>query len=70
MAGATISLGDAVRNAVKEVGISVQEAIEMATIRPAKAVGLSDKIGSLAVGYPAVFTVFDDELLKFEVIKA
>jgi len=69
LAGATISLGDAVRNAVKEVGISVQEAIEMATIRPAKAVGLSDKVGSIALGYPAVFTVFDDDLSKFEVIR-
>ena len=69
LAGATISLGDAVRNAVKEVGIPVQEAIEMATIRPAKAVGLADKIGRLALGYPAVFTVFDDDLLKFEVIR-
>lgn len=68
LAGATISLGDAVRNAVREMGISVQEAIEMATIRPAEAVGMADKIGQLAVGYPAVFTSFDDTLTKFEVI--
>ena len=69
LAGATISLGDAVRNAVREVGISVQEAVEMATVRPAKAVGLADKVGTLAVGFPAVFTVFDDDLLNFEVIR-
>jgi len=69
LAGATISLADAVRNAVQEVGISIQEAIEMATIRPAKAVGLSDKVGRVAVGYPAAFTVFDNDLLKFEVIR-
>lgn len=68
LAGATISLADAIRNAVREVGIPLQEAIEMATIRPAIAVGLDDKIGSLAVGYPAVFTSFDNSLEKFEVL--
>lgn len=68
LAGATISLADAVRNAVREVGISVQEAVEMATIRPAMALRSDDKIGSLAVGYPAVFTSFDDALEKFEVL--
>lgn len=68
LAGATISLPDAIRNAVKIVGIPLKEAIEMATIRPAKALGLSDRIGSVAVGYPAVFTTFDDNLEKFEVL--
>lgn len=69
LAGATISLADAVRNTVQQLDIPLQEAIEMATIRPAQAVGLADQIGSIAVGYPAVFTVFDDDLKKFEVLK-
>jgi N-acetylglucosamine-6-phosphate deacetylase len=69
LAGATISLADAVRNAVREVGIPLQEAVEMATIRPAKALGLESVIGRIAVGYPAVFTTFDDDLLNFSVLK-
>jgi len=69
LAGATISLGDAVRNAVKIVGIPLQEAIEMATIRPAKATNLDKQIGYVAIGYPAIFTTFDDNLEKFEVLK-
>ena len=69
LAGATISLGDAVRNAVEILGIPVQEAIEMATIRPATALGIQDKIGSIAPGYPAVFTTFDDNLETFEVLR-
>ena len=69
LAGATISLGDAVRNAVKMVGIPLQEAIEMATIRPAKALNLDQQIGYLSVGYPATFTTFDDDLKQFEVLK-
>jgi N-acetylglucosamine-6-phosphate deacetylase len=68
LAGATISLGDAVRNAVKQVDIPLQEAIEMATIRPAVAVGLSESVGRIAPGYPAVFTTFDDSLSTFEVL--
>jgi N-acetylglucosamine-6-phosphate deacetylase len=69
LAGATISLADAVRNTVQQLDIPLQEAIEMATIRPAKAVHMADQIGSIAAGYPAVFTVFDNDLKKFEVLK-
>lgn len=68
LAGATISLTDAVRNAVEFVGIPLQEAIEMATIRPAIAIGVADRIGKIDVGYPAVFTTFDDNLANFEVL--
>ena len=68
LAGATISLGDAVRNAVQIVGIPLQEAIEMATIRPAAALRLSNHIGKIEAGYPAVFTVFDDSLDTFDVL--
>jgi len=68
LSGAAISLGEAIYNAVHEVGIPLQEAIEMATIRPAKAIGLQNKVGQIAIGYPAVFTVFDNALKTFEVI--
>ncbi|MCE7061213.1 N-acetylglucosamine-6-phosphate deacetylase [Dyadobacter sp. CY343] len=69
LAGATISLPDAVRNAVEIIGIPLQEAIEMATIRPAKALNLANKIGRVDIGYPAVFTTFDNELKSFEVLR-
>jgi N-acetylglucosamine-6-phosphate deacetylase len=69
LAGATISLADAVRNAVNEVNIPLQEAVEMATIRPARAMGLSAHIGEIAVGLPATFTTFDDDLQQFSVLK-
>ena len=69
LAGATISIGDAVRNAVKIVGVPLQEAIEMATSRPAKALNLDKQIGYVAIGFPATFTTFDENLEKFEVLK-
>lgn len=69
LAGAAICLGDAVRNAVRELGIGVQEAVEMATIRPAQALGLQHRLGKVAPGYPAVFTSFDDSLQSFSVTR-
>ena len=68
LAGATISLSDAVRNAVQIVGVPIQEAIEMATVRPALALGLSTLIGQIAPSYPAVFTTFDNSLNSFQVL--
>ena len=68
LSGAAISLAEAVYNAVNEVGIPLQEAIEMATIRPAKAIGLQNIAGQIAIGYPAVFTAFDDDLKTFKLI--
>ena len=69
LTGATICLGDGIRNGVNELKLNLQEAIEMATIRAATAIGLEHKIGSIAKGFPSVFTVFDDGLQKFEVVR-
>jgi N-acetylglucosamine-6-phosphate deacetylase len=66
LAGAAISMADAVRNAVRYAGVSKEEAVKMATIRPAKVIGMSHKIGKIEVGYPANFVVFDENLEKFE----
>lgn len=66
LAGAAISMADGVRNAVQKVGISTEEAIKMATIRAAKAVGMEQSIGQIAKGFPAHFVVFDEALGHFE----
>lgn len=68
LAGAAISLGEGVSNAVKKVGIPLQEAVEMATIRPAIALGIDQSVGRIEKGYPALFTVFDDTLTNFDVL--
>ncbi len=67
LAGSAISMGEAVKNMVAKVGITLPEVIEMCTARPAKAVGMYESIGEIKVGYPAVFTAFDQSLEKFEV---
>lgn len=66
LAGAAISMADGVRNAVEQVGISTEEAIKMATIRAAKAVGMEQSIGQIAEGFPATFVVFNESLSHFE----
>lgn len=65
LAGAAISMADCVRNAVEKVGISLEEAIKMATIRPAKALGIDAEIGQIADRFPAKFVVFDENLTNF-----
>jgi N-acetylglucosamine-6-phosphate deacetylase len=68
LAGAAISMGDAVRNAVNHVGISLEETVKMATIRPAKAISLEHKIGQIAKGFPAKLVAFEEDLLSFETL--
>lgn len=69
LAGAATSLADGIRNCVRELQIPLEEAIEMASIRPAKALGIEKQVGLLEPGYPAVFTVFDDSLQNFSVLR-
>jgi N-acetylglucosamine-6-phosphate deacetylase len=65
LAGAAISMADAVHNAVFNVGIPLEEAVKMATVRPAKAIAMDDKIGRIRKGLPANFVVFDEKLENF-----
>ncbi len=66
LAGAAVSMADCVRNAVQQVGISLEEAVKMATIRPAKALGIEHQVGQIAEGFSAKFTIFDNNLTHFE----
>lgn len=66
LAGAAVSMANCVKNAVEKVGISLEETIKMATIRPAKALGIDAEIGQIAKGFPAKFVVFDETLKSFE----
>jgi N-acetylglucosamine-6-phosphate deacetylase len=68
LAGAAVSMADCVKNAVKHVGVSLEEAIKMATIRPAKALGIDAKIGQIVDGFPAKFVVFDENLTSFSTL--
>lgn len=53
IAGSTLTLDDALRRAISDVGLSPREAIEAVTRTPAKALGLEHRHGLLAEGFAA-----------------
>ena len=61
IAGSTLTLDDALRRAVLEVGIPVPEAVRALTETPAAAVGRGADLGRLAPGYAADAVLLDDD---------
>ena len=61
LAGSTASMIRVVRGMVELAGVSVVEAVRMATLNPARALGIEARKGSLAVGADADLVVFSDE---------
>lgn len=62
LASSTLSMFNAVKNFVKFTGVRLEEAINMASLNPAKAIGIDYKTGSLEVGKRADIVVIDDGL--------
>lgn len=60
LAGSTLTLNRAIENFVNLAGISEVDAINMASIIPAKFLGLSDSLGSIAVNKRACFAIVDE----------
>ncbi|GHZ32198.1 N-acetylglucosamine-6-phosphate deacetylase [Vibrio cholerae] len=52
---------EAVQNTVEHVGIALDEALRMATLYPAKAIGVDEKLGRIKKGMIANLTVFDSD---------
>ncbi len=59
--GSSVTMIKSIENAVKHVGIPLDEALRMANYYPAKAIQLDHKLGSIAVGKVANLTVFNNE---------
>ena len=60
LAGSTSTLFEGVRTMVALVGVPLEEAVAMATLVPAKALGLDQELGSLASGKIANLIRFND----------
>ncbi|WP_437615482.1 N-acetylglucosamine-6-phosphate deacetylase [Erwinia sp. V71] len=58
LSGSALNMIEAVRNSVEHVGISLDEALRMATLYPARAMGVEKQLGSIAAGKVANLTVF------------
>ena len=67
IAGSSIGLNQAVQNMVEKVGITLPDAIQMATDNPARLLGLKTK-GRLENGYDADIAILDDDFNVLETI--
>lgn len=60
LAGSVLRMNRAVQNAVLKVGVPFAEAIDFATINPARMLGIDKETGSIAVGKKADFAVLNE----------
>jgi len=60
LAGSALDMGTAVRNSITFLGVPFAEAARMASLYPAQWLGLGDRYGKIAAGYPADFVLMDD----------
>lgn len=65
LAGSTLKMNEAVRNFMETTGVSFTEAVDCATINPARCIHVEDTKGSIEVGKDADFVVVNN---KFEVL--
>jgi N-acetylglucosamine-6-phosphate deacetylase len=62
LAGSTLTMIDAFRFCVQQVGLSIPQVSQMASGNPAQSLGIADKMGSLAVGSQADLLLISPEL--------
>ena len=63
LAGAALTMADAVRNCVEQLGVSLEEALRFASANPASFLGLDNKLGRLAPGYRADIVAFEPDTI-------
>lgn len=68
LAGSSITLSEAVKYCYRQVGISPEDTIRMATYSPAKLLGLQEKIGQIKVGNSSMLNILDKDLELFSTI--
>ncbi|MEZ9059618.1 N-acetylglucosamine-6-phosphate deacetylase [Vibrio pelagius] len=59
LGGSALTMIEAVQNTVEHAGIALEEALRMATLYPATAMGVEDKLGRIKKGMVANLAVFD-----------
>jgi N-acetylglucosamine-6-phosphate deacetylase len=62
LAGSILKLGHAVKNIIAYTGCPLEDAIEMASVNPAKQLNIYDRKGSIAVGKDADIVILDEEM--------
>ncbi len=62
IAGSTLTMDAALANAVRFLGVTVEEAVTMGAANPAALLGLHDRKGAIAAGYDADLVVLGEDL--------
>lgn len=65
LAGSVLRMNRALQNVVEKVGVPFTQAVDYATINPARNLKIDDEVGSIAVGKRADFTVINE---KYDVL--
>ena len=65
LAGSVLKMNRAIENVVEKVGVPFLQAVDYATVNPAKTLGVYGETGSIKVGKYADFTVLND---KYDVL--
>ena len=68
LSGSALTMMKAVKNCIEHVGIDIQESLRMASLYPARILGIDDRTGLIGRGYEASFVVFDNEMNVIDVI--
>ncbi len=66
LAGSNIDMASCIRNAVRMLGVSLPQAVRMASEWPAQFLGLGAETGRIAAGYRANLVAADDQLRVLE----
>jgi len=61
LGGSALTMIEAIENTVKFVGLPLDEALRMATLYPARAIGVDHHLGQIKTGMTANLTVFDND---------
>jgi N-acetylglucosamine-6-phosphate deacetylase len=62
LAGSTLTLNRAVYNMVHLYGVPLKDAVRMASLNPAKNIGIDDQKGSIEIGKDADLILFDEDI--------
>ena len=69
LAGSTLTMDRALRNAVRLAGVPLADAAVSASLTPARALGIADRVGSLETGKQADLVVLDEDLAVVSVMQ-
>lgn len=70
LAGSILKMNDGVKNMLKLSHVTIENIIEMASVNPAKQIGMYDRKGSIVIGKDADLLLVDDDLtIRYTICK-